>query len=150
MIKLLIERDLPANFDVTDDAQAARHARIALDAIVATQGKMHWLCTYATDDRKLFGLVVVESEEVIDAYVRNAGIGSSVRIHRVLRTLDPALAAPQLKHDEIRLRWNGVESSPLPRERSICVANRVRGYGLSKGQEPSPGASRRPLPDGER
>ena len=43
---------------------------------------------------KLFGLVVVESEEVIDAYVRNAGIGSSVRIHRVLRTLDPALAAP--------------------------------------------------------
>ena len=51
----------------TDDAQAARHARIALDAIIATQGKMHWLCTYATDDRKLFGLVVVESEEVIDA-----------------------------------------------------------------------------------
>ncbi|KJC35694.1 hypothetical protein UP09_31250 [Bradyrhizobium sp. LTSP885] len=93
MIKLLIERDLPENFDVTDDAQAARHARIALDAIVATQGKMHWLCTYATDDRKLFGLVVVESEEVIDAYVRNAGIGSSVQIHRVLRTLDPALAA---------------------------------------------------------
>ncbi|WP_163160277.1 hypothetical protein [Bradyrhizobium uaiense] len=27
MIKLLIERDLPANFDVTDDVQAARHAR---------------------------------------------------------------------------------------------------------------------------
>ncbi|PDT77101.1 hypothetical protein [Bradyrhizobium sp. C9] len=52
-----------------------------------------WLCTYATDDRKLFGLVVVESEAVIDAYVRNAGIGTSVRIHRVLRTLDPALAA---------------------------------------------------------
>jgi hypothetical protein len=94
VIKLLIERDLPANFDVTDAAQAARHARIALDAIIATQGKMHWLCTYATDDRKLFGLVVVESEEVIDAYVRNAGIGSSVRIRRVLRTLDPALAAP--------------------------------------------------------
>ncbi|MCC8957881.1 hypothetical protein H8B02_31955 [Bradyrhizobium sp. Pear77] len=94
MIKLLIERDLPAGFDVTDDAQVARHARIALDAIIATQGRMHWLCTYATDDRKLFGLVVVESEEVIDAYVRNAGIASSVRIHRVLRTLDPALAAP--------------------------------------------------------
>lgn len=94
MIKLLIERDVPAGFDVTDDAQAARHARIALDAIIATQGKMHWLCTYATDDRKLFGLVVVESEAVIDAYVRNAGIGTSVRIHRVLRTLDAALAAP--------------------------------------------------------
>jgi hypothetical protein len=93
MIKVLIERDLPENFDVTDDEQAARHARIALNAIVATQGKMHWLCTYATDDRKLFGLVVVESEQVIEDYVRNAGIGGNVRVHRVLRVLDPALAA---------------------------------------------------------
>ena len=94
MIKVLIERDLPENFDVTDDEQTARHARIALNAIVATQGKMHWLCTYATDDRKLFGLVVVESEQVIEDYVRNAGIGGNVRVHRVLRVLDPALAAP--------------------------------------------------------
>ena len=90
---MLIECDLPANFDVTDDRQAARHARIALDAIVATQGKMHWLSTYATDDRKLFGLVVVESEQVIEDYVRNAGIGGNIKIHRVLRTLDPSLAA---------------------------------------------------------
>ena len=94
MIKVLIERDLPANLDVTDDAQAARHARIALDSIIATKGKMHWLATYATDDRKLFGLVVVESEQVIDAYVKGAGIGGNVKIHRVLRTLDPSLAAP--------------------------------------------------------
>lgn len=94
MIRVLIERDLPENFDVTDDEQAARHARIALNAIVSTQGKMHWLCTYATDDRKLFGLVVVESEQVIEDYVRNAGIGGNVRVHRVLRVLDPALAAP--------------------------------------------------------
>lgn len=94
MIRVLIERDLPENFDVTDDEQTARHARIALNAIVATQGKMHWLCTYATDDRKLFGLVVVESEQVIEDYVRNAGIGGNVRVHRVLRVLDPALAAP--------------------------------------------------------
>ena len=94
MIKVLIERDLPENFDVTDDEQTARHARIALNAIVATQGKMHWLCTYATDDRKLFGLVVVESEQVIEDYVRSAGIGGNVRVHRVLRVLDPALAAP--------------------------------------------------------
>ena len=93
MIKVLIERDLPENFDVTDDEQAARHARIALNSIFATQGKMHWLCTYATDDRKLFGLVVVESEQVIEDYVRNAGIGGNVRVHRVLRVLDPALAA---------------------------------------------------------
>ena len=94
MIKVLMERDLPPNFDVTDDVQAAWHARIALNAVVASQGKMHWLCTYATDDRKLFGLVVVEDEQVIDDFARNAGIGGGVTIHRVLRVLDPSLAAP--------------------------------------------------------
>jgi hypothetical protein len=97
MIKILMERDLPANFDVTDDAQAAWHARIALDAVIASQGKMHWLCTYATDDRKLFGLVVVENEAVIDDFVRNAGITGNLRIHRVLRILDPSLAAPKAR-----------------------------------------------------
>jgi len=99
MIKVLMERDLPANFDVTDDAQAAWHARIALNAVIASQGRMHWLCTYATDDRKLFGLVVVENEQVIDDFVRNAGIGSSVKVHRVLRVLDPSLAAPNVQPD---------------------------------------------------
>ena len=77
MIKVLMERDLPANFDVTDDTQAAWHARIALDAVIATNGKMHWLCTYATDDRKLFGLVVVENEQVIDDFVRQVSVAIS-------------------------------------------------------------------------
>ena len=94
MIKVLMERDLPANFDVTDDLQAAWHARIALNAVIASQGKMHWLCTYATDDRKLFGLIVVENEQVIDDFLRNAGIGGNVKVHRVVRVLDPSLAAP--------------------------------------------------------
>ncbi len=96
MIKVLMERPLPASFDARDDDQAAQHARIALDAIIATEGKMHWLCTYATEDDKLFGLVVVESEQVINDYVRNAGIGSEVKIHKVIRTLDPSLAAPKI------------------------------------------------------
>jgi hypothetical protein len=77
MMKILMERDLPSGFDVTDDAQAAWYARIALNAVIASKGKMHWLCTYATDDRKLFGLVVVENEQVIDEFVRNAGIGGA-------------------------------------------------------------------------
>src|SRR5437868_109919 len=94
MIKVLMERDLPANFDVTDDAQAAWHARVAVDAVKALGGRMHWLCTYATEDRKLFGLVVVESEQVIDEFVGNAGIGTVVKIHRVVRVLDASLAAP--------------------------------------------------------
>ena len=95
MIKVLMERDMPPGFDPRDETQASRHARIALDAITATAGKMHWLCTYATDDRKLFGLVVVENEDVIAEYVKQAGINSGVKVHRVTRVLDPALAAPR-------------------------------------------------------
>ena len=95
MIKVLMERDMPPNFDPADEAQAGRHARIALDAVTATAGRMHWLCTYATDDRKLFGLVVVENEDVIAEYVANAGIAANVKVHRIIRVLDPALAAPR-------------------------------------------------------
>jgi len=94
MIKVLMERDLPASFDVLDDAQAAWHARIAIDAAAGFQGRMHWLCTYATADRKLFGLVVVEDEKVIDEWAAKAGVGTDIKFHRVLRVLDPALAAP--------------------------------------------------------
>ena len=94
MIKVLMERPLPADFDVLDDAQAARHARIAVDSIAATNGKMRWLCTYATEDGKLFGLVEVEDESVIDDYRRGAGIGTEIKVHKVLRVLDPSLAAP--------------------------------------------------------
>lgn len=95
MIKVLMERDLPPGFDPTDDAQAAWHARIAVDAVAASGGRMHWLCTYATQDRKLFGLVVVEDENVIDEYVARAGVSGGVKVHRVLRVLDPSLAAPK-------------------------------------------------------
>lgn len=97
MIKVLMERDLPASFDVTDDAQAAMHARIALDGVASFGGKMHWLCTYSTEDRKLFGLVVVENEQVIEEYVRRVGAAGTIKIHKVLRVLDPALAAPPTK-----------------------------------------------------
>ena len=38
--------------------------------------------------------IVEQHTSQIDAYVKNAGIGGNVKIHRVLRTLDPALAAP--------------------------------------------------------
>ncbi len=94
MIKVLMERDLPASFDVMDDAQAAWHARVALDAATSFQGRMNWLCTYATEDRKLFGLVVVEDESVIEEWARRAGIATDIKFHRVLRVLDPSTAGP--------------------------------------------------------
>ena len=86
---------MPASFgDVADDSQAARHARIALNAIAASRGRMHWLCTYITEERKSFGLVVVEDEWVIHDYIRRAGIQGEVKLHRIARTLDPAAAEP--------------------------------------------------------
>jgi len=94
MIKVLMERPLPADFDVLDDAQAAWHARVALDSINASNGAMRWLCTYATEDRKLFGQVEVESEAVIDDFRKRAGIGTGILVHKVLRVIDAATAAP--------------------------------------------------------
>jgi hypothetical protein len=94
MLKVLMERPLPADFDVLDDAQAAWHARVALDSVIASNGRMQWLCTYATEDRKLFGLVVVEDESVIEDFRRRAGIGTEIKIHKVLRVLDPSVAGP--------------------------------------------------------
>src|SRR5438874_2308434 len=56
----------------------------------------------------------------------------------------------------VRARWSLIESVcprirfTSPRgERSICGANRVRGSSLTKDRNPSPGATRRPLPTGE-
>ena len=94
MIKVLIERELPEGFDVRDDEHAAWHARVAVDTTATFHGRMHWLCTYATADHKLFGLVVVENEQVISDWAEKAGVGSEIKFHRVLRVLDPSLAAP--------------------------------------------------------
>ena len=95
MIKVLMERPLPDDFDVLDDAQAAWHARIALDSINASGGRMRWLCTYATEDRKLFGLVEVEDESVIEDFRKRAGIGTGILVHKILRVLDAATAGPE-------------------------------------------------------
>ena len=98
MIKVLIERELPEGFNVQDDEHVAWHARVAVDATASFQGRMHWLCTYATADHKLFGLVVVENEQVISDWAEKAGVGSQIKFHRVLRVLDPSLAAPPGTH----------------------------------------------------
>lgn len=94
MIKVGMERPLPADFDVLDDAQAAWRARIALDSINASGGAMRWICTYATADQKRSGLVEVESEAVIEAFRQQAGIGAGILADRVLRVLDPSTAGP--------------------------------------------------------
>ena len=92
MIKVLMERDMPANFDPSDDTQAARHARIALDAITATAGRMHWLCTYATEE-KLFSVIAVDDEKTYDAWVKKTNAYTAgLKIRRVVRMIDPSLA----------------------------------------------------------
>ena len=65
MIKLLVERDRPPTFNLADDQEAARHARISVNAIAELAGRFHWLCTYATEE-KLFTVIVVDDESVYD------------------------------------------------------------------------------------
>jgi hypothetical protein len=94
MIKVLMERELPEGFDVKNDEQAAWHARVAADAVATLDGRMHWLCTFATEDRKLFSIVVVEDMQAIEEYVKRAGITAQIKIRNVLRVLDPSDAGP--------------------------------------------------------
>jgi hypothetical protein len=65
MIKLIIERGRPPSFNLADDKEAARHARISVNAIAGLAGRFHWLCTYATGE-KLFTVIVVDDESVYD------------------------------------------------------------------------------------
>ena len=91
MIILMMERPIPPGFDPMDDAQASRHARIAVDAM-AKVGGMRWRHSYVTGD-KLFGVVEVDTEETLARYQAAAGIaGQSIVVHRVRRVLDASLA----------------------------------------------------------
>lgn len=92
MIKVITERPIPPGFDVTDDTQVRRHAQIAVDAMAAQGGRMHWICSYITED-KLFGVVVMEDEAVLKRFQDAAGMtGQSIKIHRVQRVIDAASA----------------------------------------------------------
>jgi hypothetical protein len=51
MIKLLVERDRPPTFNLADDKEPARQARISVNAIAELAGRYHWRCTYATEVR---------------------------------------------------------------------------------------------------
>jgi hypothetical protein len=93
MIKVMTERPIPAGFDPSDEAQVARHCRIAVDAFARLEGRAHWLTSYVTEDR-LFGVVVLESEADLLVFQRASGMaGQSITVHRVRRQLDPSLAA---------------------------------------------------------
>jgi len=91
MIKVLTQRSIPPGFDTRDETQVARHARYAVDAMASLGGRIHWICTYITED-SLFGVIVFETEEDLASYQRNAGISvnlgdSSTRSrHQILLT----------------------------------------------------------------
>ena len=92
MIKAMMERAIPPGFDTTDEGQVRRHCRIAVDAVARQGGRMHWLYSYVTED-KLFGIVVFETEADLSNYQRAAGIdGQEIKVHRIVRQLDPSLA----------------------------------------------------------
>ena len=92
MIKLLVERDRPPTFDLTNDKEVARHARISVNAIAELAGRYHWLCTYATEE-KLFSVIVVDDETAYDEWVKKTNAYTvGLKIRRIVRVLDPSLA----------------------------------------------------------
>jgi hypothetical protein len=92
VIKLIVERDRPPTFNVADEKEAARHARISVNAIAELKGRFHWLCTYATEE-KLFTVIVVENEAVYDEWVKKTNAYTvGLKVRRVVRVLDPSLA----------------------------------------------------------
>lgn len=95
MIKALMQRSIPQGFDTSDEDHVARHARYAVDAMAAMGGRMHWICTYITQD-SLFGVVVFENEADLADYQHRVGIaGQKITIHRITRTIDAGSAAPK-------------------------------------------------------
>lgn len=93
MIKVLTQRRIPPGFDTRDEIQVARHARYAVDAMASLGGRMHWICTYITED-SLFGVIVLENEEDLANFQRNAGMSDqNIVVHRIARTIDASFAA---------------------------------------------------------
>ena len=92
MIKLLVERDRPPTFNLADDKEAARHARISVNAIAELAGRYHWLCTYATEE-KLFSVIAVDDEATYHEWVKKTNAYTAgLKIRRIVRILDPSLA----------------------------------------------------------
>ena len=92
MIKLLVERDRPPTFDLTNDKEVARHARISVNAIAELAGRYHWLCTYATEE-KLFSVIAVDNETTYDEWVKKTNAYTvGLKIRRIVRVLDPSMA----------------------------------------------------------
>lgn len=92
MIMMMTERPLPQGFDPADEALMGRHCRIAIDSMAKLGGRMHWVCSYVTEDA-IVGVTFVESEADMAAFQAAAGIQDQpIRVSRVLRRLDPGLA----------------------------------------------------------
>ena len=92
MIKLIVERDRPPTFNLASDQEAARHARISVNAIAELAGRYHWLCTYVTEE-KLFSVIVVDDERTYNEWVQKTNAYTAgLKIRRIVRVLDPSLA----------------------------------------------------------
>jgi len=92
MIKLIVERDRPPTFNLANDQEVARHARISVNAIAELTGRFHWLCTYATEE-KLFTVIAVDDESTYNDWVKKTNAYTAgLKIRRVVRMIDPSLA----------------------------------------------------------
>jgi hypothetical protein len=94
MMLVLMERAKPAGFDLGNADEVAWHCRRAVQSIAASGGEVHWLTTYATEDDRLLGVLAIEGRAALDAYLARAGVAGEVKLTRIVRRLDPSMAAP--------------------------------------------------------
>jgi hypothetical protein len=99
MQTFLIERKIPARFDVADPDQVALHGRWAVDAYQAV-GAM-WLGGVVTEDR-MFSLITAEAADDLHRYRQALGIADQdMVLRRVVRPLGPFFA---MARDDPRFR----------------------------------------------
>lgn len=93
MQAFLVERSVPARFDVADSDAVALHCRWALDGYAAVGAS--WLGGVVTESG-MFSLVAAEDAEDLRRHWRALGIGEhEARLRRVVRSIGPSFALPR-------------------------------------------------------
>lgn len=93
MQTFLVERSIPARFDVTDPDAVALHCRWALDGYAAVGAA--WLGGVVTEGG-MFSLVAADDAEDLRQHWRALAIGEDeVRLRRVMRPIGPTFALPR-------------------------------------------------------
>ena len=91
MPTFVLERVIPATFDIADPDVVALHSRWAADAYQAAG--IAWLGGVATDRGSMYSLVVADSIADIERYCRSLGVADSeFKVSEVKAMIGPHIA----------------------------------------------------------